>query len=337
LNLTIGSVPSRRSYQPTATLSQAFQTFENNNKSNNKLLKTTYYDSCIKADIPNPSTEPSFSMGSLSSSSSTSSSSSSSSTSSSLSSSSSTSSTAIVATKSVTNDQETGQSQPSITANCLNDQTCLLNNANSCDLNSLIEKENLLLRQGLNDIELVKQWYKNRLQENEMKQAKKDIKNRLKHQNLFSIDKALVNLKQLNDLNSIFHEFVAQNRQYSGLVMESQQQQPQKENLPTTDHQKKPSSIKYNDYIEKFSLNSEDVELDKFLIEKQDKIEDLKREKSLLIRKLFEMKSEAANLNRNLITSSRTTQNNDNNNEPNTKRPSVICNFIELNNSSMKN
>ena len=62
-----------------------------------------------------------------------------------------------------------------------------------------------------------------------------------------------------------------------------------------------PALPTYKDYLDQFDLNKTDSsELDNYLKEKQDRIENLQKEKSLLIRKLFEMKSEAASLGRTI-------------------------------------
>ena len=95
--------------------------------------------------------------------------------------------------------------------NKINENNLILNNANSCDLNILIDKENYLLEQGLANIELIKSWYQGQLKENKLKQANVQ---KLKHQNLFSIDKMLTDLKQLNDLNETFSNFLNQNSNF---------------------------------------------------------------------------------------------------------------------------
>ena len=112
----------------------------------------------------------------------------------------------------------TNSSLPMQMTNSLNapksDQSSLImNNANSCDFNILIDKENYLLEQGLANMELIKQWYLNQLRENKLKQA--NIQ-KLKHQNLFGIDKMITDLKQLNDLNEVFNTFLSQNSTNNG-------------------------------------------------------------------------------------------------------------------------
>ena len=183
-----------------------------------------------------------------------------------------------------------------------NDSSALfLNNANSCDLNILIEKENYLLEHGLENLDLIQQWYLNQLRENKIKQA--NIQ-KLKHQNLFSIDKMLIDLKQLNDFNSLFGEFLAQNKQKIQQI---------KKSVPNLDEINLNAAVAsaaatanapvptYKDYVEQFDLNKQDAEIDKYLKDKQDRIENLQKEKSLLIRKLFEMKSETNNLSKSIV------------------------------------
>lgn len=166
------------------------------------------------------------------------------------------------------------------------------NNANSFDLHSLIEKENVLLKQGLDNIDNLKQWFTNQLIENKLKQTNA---NKLKYQNLFSIDKMLIELKQLNDLNQTFTHFLKKNSNNSNSKCLIEQQPPS-----------------YKDYVEQFALMNSvnsinsvgakfDVELEKYLKEKQEKIEGLQKEKSSLIRKLFEIKSESENISKTIL------------------------------------
>ena len=183
----------------------------------------------------------------------------------------------------------------------LNENTLQINNANSCDLNILIEKENILLKKGLDNIDLIKEWYQIQLNENKNKQA--NIQ-KLKHQNLFGIDKMLTDLKQLNDLNEIFNSFLSQHENYNRRnqkkylqpdINSAKNKIAQKENIPI-EIMPLPA---YDDYIEQFDLSKRDNELEKYLKEKQEKIDFLQREKSQLIRKLFEMKSESVEINKN--------------------------------------
>ncbi|CAF0807807.1 unnamed protein product [Brachionus calyciflorus] len=159
-------------------------------------------------------------------------------------------------------------------------------NANSLDLNSLIDKENFLLKQGLDSIDSIKQWFTNQLIENKVKQANFS---KLKYQNLFSIDKLLIDLKQLNDLNLILNEFLIKKK----LNMENIKQDDKSEFLL-------PEPPSYHDYVEQFSAK-QDFDLDVYLKEKQDKIDSLQKEKSNLIRKLFEIKAESENINKNIL------------------------------------
>jgi hypothetical protein len=183
----------------------------------------------------------------------------------------------------------------------LNENSLILNNANSCDLNILLYKEKYLLEQGLGNIEAMKCWYQNQIKENKVKQA--NIQ-KLKHQNLFSFDKMLLDLKKLNDLNETFKCFLNQNnnsvnQNQSEMDIIKLTNNAQKENIPLElmDTTHLPD---YKDYIEQCDLTKKDNELDKFLKEKQEKIDYLQREKSKLIRKLFDMKSEASSINKNI-------------------------------------
>lgn len=159
-----------------------------------------------------------------------------------------------------------------------------LPNANSLDLNSLIDKENLLLRQGLDSLDHLKQWYTTQLMENKIKQTNM---NKLKYQNLFSIDKLLTDLKQLNDLNSILNDFLMQKKI-----------EPEFKEFNRT-----PDPPSYQDYLEQFGLQcvKRDNDLDKYLKDKQEKIDSLQKEKANLIRKLFEIKADTENINKNIV------------------------------------
>jgi hypothetical protein len=168
-------------------------------------------------------------------------------------------------------------------------------------LNILLYKEKYLLEQGLGNIEAMKCWYQNQIKENKVKQA--NIQ-KLKHQNLFSFDKMLLDLKKLNDLNETFKCFLNQNnnsvnQNQSEMDIIKLTNNAQKENIPLElmDTTHLPD---YKDYIEQCDLTKKDNELDKFLKEKQEKIDYLQREKSKLIRKLFDMKSEASSINKNI-------------------------------------
>jgi len=219
-----------------------------------------------------------------------------------------------------------------------NFNTSLLKNANSLDLGNLIEKEQFLLKQGLNDLDLIKQWYGMQLKENKLKQQNV---HKLKHQNLFSIDKMLIDLKHLNDMNSNLRAFLTNTivssttsgpaeQEVENLEMDlstatsnSSSTHSQKENFfmnqqtlaaaasaaeaaISNTSQVQPSLPSYQEYLEQFELNKTDTELDVYLKQKQERIDNLQKEKSFLIRRLFEMKSDAANLAKNLPSTAST-------------------------------
>lgn len=134
-----------------------------------------------------------------------------------------------------------------------------LNNANSYDLCGLIDKENALLQQGLADIEGIKQWYSNQLRENRQKQS--NIQ-QLKRQNLFSIDKMLTDLKNLNDLNTVFNQFLSQNKEketsFDSII-------EKKENISNGASGVQAPLPTYKDYVETFELNKTDNDIDQYL------------------------------------------------------------------------
>lgn len=152
---------------------------------------------------------------------------------------------------------------------------------NSMDLNSLIEKENYLLRQGLDSIDSLKQWYTTQLIENKIKQ---NNLNKLKYQNLLSIDRLLIDLKQLNDFNLTLNDFMVKKKIENS----------------NSDNSTEPPS--YQDYVQQFGLQGlrRDIDFDNYLKEKQERIDSLQKEKSNLIRKLLEIKSESENINNNI-------------------------------------
>lgn len=153
---------------------------------------------------------------------------------------------------------------------------------NSMDLNTLIEKENFLLRQGLDSIDSLKQWYTTQLIENKIKQ---NNLGKLKYQNLLSIDRLLIDLKQLNDFNFNLNDFLVKKK--IG-------------NSSSDVNSIEPPS--YQDYVQQFGLQGlkRDIDFDNYLKEKQERIDSLQKEKSNLIRKLLEIKSESENINNNL-------------------------------------
>jgi predicted nuclease with TOPRIM domain len=188
-------------------------------------------------------------------------------------------------------------------------------------LNGLIEKECQLLQQGLSHIELVKQWYVSQLHENTMK---KTNTKKLKYQNLFGIDKMLTELKQTNEMNLMFVDFLAKNKLENNVVSAEMNTfepiEPASSNEKETieEQQKLPS---YDDYVEKFDLNKQDAELENYLREKQMRIENLQKEKSSLIRRLFEMKSESANLACTILKLEENTLNNKSSSEQTKLKP----------------
>lgn len=138
---------------------------------------------------------------------------------------------------------------------------------------------------------MIKQWYLAQLIQNKLKVT--NI-NKLKHQNLLSIDKMLTDLKQLNDFNSTMSEFLDQHKFQplsvfaNGTTSGTPAQEP-----PT-----------YDDYVSSYGLESfqhNDVELESYLKEKKERIESLQNEKSTLIRRLLEVKSKSENINRNIL------------------------------------
>lgn len=123
----------------------------------------------------------------------------------------------------------------------------------------------------------------------------------------------LTDLKQLNDLNSIMSEFLAQNKFQPMSVFNSNNTNTNSfnnnnNNINTTSNSSNNNqnyeTMGYDDYISNLGLDTSannDVELDSFLKEKQEKIENLQKEKSSLIRKLLEAKSKSENINKNIL------------------------------------
>ena len=167
----------------------------------------------------------------------------------------------------------------------LNNEPFILQNANSFDLNMLLEQENCLLNDGLIELNKLKIFFEQKINENRLK--KMNIL-KLKHQNLFSIDKMLLNLNEVNNLNKFLNTFNQNNNSWMennennnsfdddlNTLLKAAQITP-----PT------PSSIINN--------NSGTINVfyyDRFIKEKQERIDNLQKEKSNLIRKLFEIKS----------------------------------------------
>jgi hypothetical protein len=114
--------------------------------------------------------------------------------------------------------------------------------------------------------------------------------NKLKHQNLFSIDKMLTDLKQLNELNSVMSEFLGQHKFQPLSVFASSSSSNSGQNQHKQTPQEPPT---YDDYIANYGLETctqNDVELEAYLKEKQERIESLQNEKSTLIRRLLEVR-----------------------------------------------
>lgn len=160
-------------------------------------------------------------------------------------------------------------------------------NMSSLDLANLIDRESHLLRQGLQSLDSIRAFYINQQAESRHKMA--NI-NRLKHQNLFTIDKMLTELKSLADFNQNMSEFLAKNGQ------------------ATNDQDQKSNSFYYGEREENengtitmpVEATFDSDQFDQYLRQKQTKIENLQREKSQLIRKLYEIKSESESINVNL-------------------------------------
>lgn len=147
---------------------------------------------------------------------------------------------------------------------------------------------------GLDQIDVIKQWYLTQLIQNKLKVT--NI-NKLKHQNLFSIDKMLTDLKQLNELNSAMCDFLGQhkfqplsvfangtsgNASVGGGGASQQLNDITPQDPPT-----------YKDYVAGFGLQSfsqNEAELEAYLKEKKERIESLQNEKSTLIRRLLEVR-----------------------------------------------
>ena len=242
-------------------------------------------------------------------------------------------------------------------SNTISQHSTILTNANSCDLNSLIDKKNFILQQCINDLDLLKQSFSNQIKENKVKQS--NIQ-KLKHQNLFSIDKMLLDLKELNDMHLMFKKFIDRKDQDLNKVDEkfekknhpNENEHPKNENLCDkinfiNSHKENLfdpnlASSNYKEYLDHFENNNQVIneELDTYLKEKQEKIESLQREKSNLIRRLFEMKSDSDSLSKNILQLN-TTYNNVgiNNNNKNNNNYDAINNQInkQINNANSNN
>jgi hypothetical protein len=176
---------------------------------------------------------------------------------------------------------------------------------NSYDLANLIDTENLLLKQGIDHIDSIKQFYLNSLVENRLKT---NNINKLKHQNLFSIDRMLTGLNKLRDFNGSMSGFLKENSIEN--VCNEKDLGNEQLNLKTilAAPLDPDSSCYVNTTTDEFFIEnaenldekSSNTEFDAYLKQKQERIENLQKEKSQLIRKLFEMKSEAESINKNL-------------------------------------
>lgn len=140
-----------------------------------------------------------------------------------------------------------------------------ISNANAYDLNGLIDKENVLLQQGLADIDTLKQWYASQLKENRMKQSNVQ---QLKRQNLFSMDKMLTDLKSLNDLNTSLRQFLDRDKDENRENGNSHAENSRSDVLSfagALNSVQSPPLPSYKDYVESFELNKTDVDIDQYL------------------------------------------------------------------------
>jgi len=178
----------------------------------------------------------------------------------------------------ITNEQSTKSNASNKTVE-LKEKFCL-NNANSCDLNKLLEEESILLNNGIKNLERIKGIYEQNLRQNQQK--KQEDANKLKHENLFSIDKILINLREISGLNKALDGFVASNNSYD-------------KNPPANDSVslESNSSFSVEEFNKKLLTNENNllVNYDEKIKEKQNRIDVLQKEKSALIRRIFEMKS----------------------------------------------
>ena len=175
-----------------------------------------------------------------------------------------------------------------------NSEPFILQNANSFDFNILLDQENCLLNDGLVELNRIKLFFEQKINENRLK--KLNIL-KLKHQNLFSIDKMLLNLNEINNLNKILNTFNQSNNNWMDsndsnfdddlniLLKTAQITTPQTTQKTTTTTTNENGNIYY---------------YDQFIKEKQERIDNLQKEKSSLIRKLFEIKSKISP-NENII------------------------------------
>ena len=187
-------------------------------------------------------------------------------------------------------------------------------NINAYDLKNLIDKENTLLTQGLENVDAIKRFYLSQLVENRLKLTNIS---KLKHQNLFSIDRMLLELNKLNDFNKYLANYLKANVSSTTLSnkIDSSTSPIVKFDIDNENLNLFQSSVSgnYGHFeasnedlnsecsSERDANNSSSLEFDMLLKKKKEKIEKLQKEKSQLIRKLYEMKSEAENISKNLI------------------------------------
>jgi hypothetical protein len=167
-----------------------------------------------------------------------------------------------------------------------------LKNANSFDLSILMEQEFNLLKTGLLELDKTKRIFELKL--NGIKQKQHDL-SKLKYQNLLSIDKMLMNLNEIVEFNKTLCAFNEQNM--STLLQDN-------------------GPLLANDY---FVTGGNDADLikrfDLFISEKQKRINYLNEEKSKLIRRLFELKSNDSTQVKNDIEEMFFANNSNNNND----------------------
>jgi hypothetical protein len=125
-------------------------------------------------------------------------------------------------------------------------------------------------------------WFINFVQN---QQKKQEDANKLKHENLFSIDKILINLREISGLNKALDGFVAASSSYD--------KNPPVNSSSSSVSLDSNSSLGVEEFNKKLLTNENNllVNYDEKIREKQSRIDALQKEKSALIRKIFEMKS----------------------------------------------
>lgn len=101
----------------------------------------------------------------------------------------------------------------------------------------------------------------------------------------------LLDLKQTNDLNAILNEFLVQHK-----IQPSSLYNGNKE----TSSVNQPDEFVPYESCGETSTNGTELELDNYLKEKQERIDNLQKEKSMLIKKLLEVKSKSDSINNNI-------------------------------------